>query len=203
MRRMASSRVRTPRRADVLGEHAGIGPIRARVRIADAEFGDAPVAGDGGKRITHEAFDIGFAHEVVDHGCSARVHQIEDGLDLIFGAGRAAFEGIDFRDGLAFVRGVGSEARHGGEGIIGLAHFGQVLLHLEGDFAAGVGVGEALFDLASGERPAGKAYAEIGAGAIVGILVGDYVHAFTAESLDEGERLIAGAPDAAAVDFEM
>ena len=153
--------------------------------------------------IAHDALDIDLAHQVVDHGGAAGVHQVEDGLDLVFGAGRAAFQGVDLGDGLAFVGGVRSEARHGGEGVIRLAHFDQVLLHLERDLAARGGVGEPFLDLAVGQRPAGQAYAEIGAGAIVGVLVGDHVHAFAAEFLDQRERLIAGAPDAAAVDLEV
>jgi hypothetical protein len=109
------------------------------VRIAHAEFGDAAVARDGGERVAQEAFDIDLTHQVVDHGSAARVHQVEDGLDFVLDGGRAALQPIDLGDSLAFVGGVDFEARHGGEAIVRRAHFGQVLLHFEGDFAAGGG----------------------------------------------------------------
>src|SRR5258708_4977017 len=85
----------------------------------------------------------------------------------------------------------------------GPAHSNEIVLHSERDRAARGRVGEPLLDLAAGQRPAGQADAEIGAGAIVGVLVGHHVDAFAAEFFDEGERLVAGAPHAVAVDLEM
>ena len=84
---------------------------------------------------------------------AARVHQVEDGLDLVVDAGRAALQRVDLGNGLAFVRRVRSEARDGGEAVIRLAHVGQVLLHLVRDLLPRGGVGEALLDLALGQRP--------------------------------------------------
>ena len=75
--------------------------------------------------------------------------------------------------------GVGREARDGGEAVIGLAHLGQVLPSFRRRSSARVaGSARRSLILPSASAQDGQADAEIGGGAVVGILVGDHVHAF-------------------------
>src|ERR1043166_9248898 len=65
----------------------------------------------------------------------AIVHQVENRFDFVRHGLSAALQNVNLRDGLALVRGVRAEARHGRKGVFRLAEICQVPRHLLRDLA--------------------------------------------------------------------